>query len=246
MKMLHCPKCYAEIAEISRKCQYCSTDVMLTEDKSRLTFAKLICQRCNFGNPPEFRFCGKCGGKLMKVCTNCGFETLQEVIYCGRCGTKFPEFEGKEGLTTADTIQMHDPTLLQPLRGERATILVVDDEPYIAKLVQQNLELEGLTVVTAANGKEALDMIDKHRPNLIITDVMMPEMDGFELLRKIKQDPKMTGIQVIMLTVLDAFEDIRRSVVAGAFEYICKPFDPYELIWKTKKALGKYHRWEGT
>jgi len=105
-------------------------------------------------------------------------------------------------------------------------ILVVDDDPHITELVCVNLDAAGYDVVRAANGLEAMERIIAARPDLIIMDVMMPEMDGWELCKTIKDDPEMNGIRIIMLTARDTDRDrlIGRGIF-GADEYVTKPFD---------------------
>jgi CheY-like chemotaxis protein len=109
------------------------------------------------------------------------------------------------------------------------TVLVVDDEPNLLRLIDMNLRMAGLNVVTAGDGVEALKQVEAHYPDLILMDVMMPHMDGFETLRRLKSDPLNRDIPVIMLTVRSRDQDILQSVEMGAEFYINKPFDPTEL-----------------
>lgn len=115
-------------------------------------------------------------------------------------------------------------------------ILVVDDEPRIAEAVCMNLEVEGFQISTASNGYEALVKLTKEIPDLVILDVMMPEMDGFETLRKIRE---VSNIPVIMLTVLGQEVDKVRGLDLGADDYITKPFSPVELVSRVKAALRR-------
>jgi two-component system KDP operon response regulator KdpE len=116
------------------------------------------------------------------------------------------------------------------------TILVVDDEPRIAEAVSMNLELESYQVSCASNGQEALLKITAELPDLIILDVMMPDMDGFETLRRIRE---LSNVPVIMLTVKGAETDKVRGLDLGADDYITKPFSPKELVSRVKAALRR-------
>lgn len=112
-----------------------------------------------------------------------------------------------------------------------ASILVVDDEPDIRELVRINLELDGHSVITASNGSEALDFAVGEHPDLVVLDVMMPGMDGWEVLASMKAapDPLVAEIPVVMLTARDDQLDRIRSGIEGALRYLTKPFSPGEL-----------------
>lgn len=117
------------------------------------------------------------------------------------------------------------------------TILVIDDEPGIIEIVEANLEGDGFKVVSASNGKEGLEKLKSEKPELVVLDVMMPEMDGWEVLRRIEQDDEVAGIPVIMLTAKAADEDYIHGLEEGAVEYITKPFYPQELVNRIKITL---------
>lgn len=117
------------------------------------------------------------------------------------------------------------------------TVLVVDDEPRLVDVVRMNLEVEGYRVVEAANGNEALDRLKEDLPDLVILDVMMPELDGFETLRRIRA---ISNIPVIMLTVRNEESDRIRGLEIGADDYISKsPFSPRELLTRVKALLRR-------
>ncbi len=116
------------------------------------------------------------------------------------------------------------------------TILVVDDEPRIAEAVSMNLELEGYQVSCAVNGQDALQKVTDELPDLIILDVMMPEMDGFETLKRIRE---ISNVPVIMLTVKGGETDKVRGLDLGADDYITKPFGSRELVSRVKAALRR-------
>lgn len=119
---------------------------------------------------------------------------------------------------------------------EKKLILVVDDEPRIVRFVQMNLELEGYQVSTASSGLEAIDKVRREIPNLVILDIMMPEMDGYETLERIRQ---VSNVPVIMLTVKAEEEDKVRGLEFGADDYVTKPFSPRELMSRVKAALRR-------
>lgn len=116
------------------------------------------------------------------------------------------------------------------------TILVVDDEKRLVGFVRMNLELEGCRVIDASNGLEALDKVRDYIPDLVLLDVMMPEMDGFEALKLIRE---VSNVPVIMLTVKDDEDDLIKGLELGADDYITKPFSPRELVSRMKAVLRR-------
>ena len=116
-------------------------------------------------------------------------------------------------------------------------ILVTDDEPNIVRLIQVNLERQGFQAETANNGAQALEKIRANRPDLLVSDVMMPEMDGFELLSNIRRDPALEDLPVIMLTAKAQDRDVLEGYTRGADMYLTKPFNPIELVTFAKRLL---------
>lgn len=110
------------------------------------------------------------------------------------------------------------------------TVLIVDDVPTNVMLVQAILKREGYTLLTANSGKKALEMTDAHNPNLILLDIMMPEMDGFEVLQRLKENPKTNHIPVIIMSALSDMQSVVRGYQLGAVEYVTKPFQREELV----------------
>ena len=121
-------------------------------------------------------------------------------------------------------------------------ILVVDDEPDICEIVQVNLEGAGYRVSVAHDGLEGLVRARAERPDLIILDVLMPELSGWEVLRQIESDPLLAGTPVIMLTCRSEDADILRGLEEGAVEYITKPFYPEDVVASAKLLLGIFDR----
>ena len=115
-------------------------------------------------------------------------------------------------------------------------ILVVDDEPRMIRFIQMNLELEGYEVIQASNGLEALNQVRDNLPDLVILDVMMPNMDGFETLRLLRE---VSPVPVIMLTVKADEEDKVKGLELGADDYVTKPFSPRELSSRVKSVLRR-------
>src|SRR5258707_11309111 len=116
------------------------------------------------------------------------------------------------------------------------TILIVDDEPRIRDFVCMNLELEHYRVLEACNGLEALEQLRENLPDLVVLDVMMPEMDGFETLRSIRE---VSTVPVIMLTVRQNEQDKIHGLDLGADDYIAKPFSPRELLSRIHALLRR-------
>lgn len=121
-------------------------------------------------------------------------------------------------------------------RKQDKTILVVDDEPHIVEAVSMNLEVEGFQVSIASDGYAALDKITEEIPDLVILDVMMPEMDGFETLKRIRE---VSNVPVILLTVKGEETDKVKGLDLGADDYVTKPFSPKELVSRVKAALRR-------
>ncbi len=114
-------------------------------------------------------------------------------------------------------------------------VLVCDDERHIVRLIQVNLEREGYKVVTAYDGKEGLEKVQSEKPDLMVLDVMMPYMDGFEVLKTLRRDSATADLPVIMLTAKAQDKDVFEGYTYGADMYLTKPFNPRELIAFVKR-----------
>lgn len=119
-----------------------------------------------------------------------------------------------------------------------ARILIADDDPLLRALLQHKLTAEGHDVIAAPNGGEALASVRDHAPDLVVLDAMMPVMDGFEVLRRLKADPETSNTPVIMLTALKREQDIVGGLQLGAADYLAKPFIPDELVQRIKRILS--------
>ncbi len=118
-------------------------------------------------------------------------------------------------------------------------ILVVEDVEDHLEIVKLILEQHNYSIITAANGKEGLLSAQKNKPMLILLDVMLPEMNGYEVCKAIRADESIKATPVIMLSVRSNPEDVEAGYASGANEYMTKPFNLEELIKKVKKHLGE-------
>lgn len=118
-------------------------------------------------------------------------------------------------------------------------LLVVDDDPFIARLLEIELAAAGFRVRVANDGQQALEMVREDVPDLILTDVMMPHIDGFELTRQLRQDPRTQNISVIILTARGLSADKLEGFAIGADDYIVKPFDTPELLARVRGVLRR-------
>ena len=119
-----------------------------------------------------------------------------------------------------------------------AHILVVEDDHNILRQIEFNLQSHGYTVSTATTGVEALRLMMRERPDLLITDVMMPEMDGYELVAGVRSDPGLAEVPVIMLTARTEETDMVQGYTSGTDLYLTKPFNPTELLAFVQRILG--------
>ena len=118
-------------------------------------------------------------------------------------------------------------------------ILIVEDDKHISKLVKYNLEKAGFDCTVTVTGEDALEVLDRDSIDLIILDIMLPKMDGFETCRHIKQDKKLAGVPIIMLTAKGEEVDKVVGFELGADDYVVKPFSPRELILRVKAILKR-------
>ena len=125
---------------------------------------------------------------------------------------------------------------------ESGTLLLVDDDPNLILLVTDYLKFQGYEVLTAENGQEALDILETTLPDLIICDIMMPEMDGYSFVKKLREDPSKQWLPVIFLSAKGQSSDRVKGLEIGADVYIVKPFEPEELVAQVKSSLRQTNR----
>ncbi|MFP4133766.1 MAG: response regulator transcription factor [Halothece sp.] len=128
------------------------------------------------------------------------------------------------------------------LEQQPAKLLLIDDDPNLILLVQDYLDFQGYQVTTADNGKEALERLEEDIPDLIICDIMMPEMDGYELVERIREDSRISWIPVIFLSAKGQSTDRVRGLNIGADVYLIKPFEPEELVAQVESSLKQANR----
>ena len=141
--------------------------------------------------------------------------------------------------TTPDTTGSHKPSLdpdaVVPL--DDATILLVDDNLQNLELMQAYLDDLPSRVVTAADGVEAMEAVDREKPDLILLDVMMPRMSGFEVCQKLKANPQTREVIIVMVTALNEVPDYERAVESGTDDFLSKPVNKLELLTRVKSLL---------
>jgi DNA-binding response OmpR family regulator len=119
------------------------------------------------------------------------------------------------------------------------TILVADDEEDLRELVSYRLSRSGYEVVEAVDGQEALELATERTPDLMVLDVMMPRLDGYELTRRVREEDSLRSVPVILLTARSQETDVSRGFEVGADDYLKKPFNPDELVARVRAVLGR-------
>ncbi|WP_299485914.1 response regulator transcription factor [Acaryochloris sp. IP29b_bin.137] len=128
------------------------------------------------------------------------------------------------------------------ITAEQNQLLLIDDDPNLILLVKDYLELRGYEVTTAKNGREALRVLEKSIPNLIICDVMMPEMDGYAFVKRVRDNPQTSYLPVLFLSAKGQIQDRVTGLNTGADVYMIKPFEPDELVAQIEASLKQASR----
>jgi len=123
----------------------------------------------------------------------------------------------------------------------QSTVLIVDDNPQNVELLQAFLESLPVKLVTAIDGIDALDKVAAHNPDLILLDVMMPRMSGFQVCRRLKNDPATRDIQILMVTALNELGDIEQASECGTDDFVSKPVNKFELLTRVRSLLRVRH-----
>ena len=116
-------------------------------------------------------------------------------------------------------------------------VLVVDDDPVIVRLLEVNFEMEGFQVVTAVDGQDGVDKARSEQPDVVVSDVMMPKLNGLELTAALRADDSTKHIPIVLLSAKAQVDDVRAGLEAGADDYVTKPFEPLDLIDRVTKLL---------
>ncbi len=116
-------------------------------------------------------------------------------------------------------------------------ILVVDDEPELLQLLRYVLEAAGFSVVVASDGRQALEQVQKEHPDLVLCDVVMPELNGFETVQALRRNPETRFLPILMLSARGQAQDVQRALDAGADGYVTKPFSYRELVAEIKRRV---------
>lgn len=119
------------------------------------------------------------------------------------------------------------------------TVLVVEDDPVILRLLEVNFELEGFTVLLARGGAEGVEVARAGKPDVVLTDIMMPKTSGLELLAALRADPATQSIPVILLSAKAQTGDLESGLDAGADDYVTKPFEPLDLVDRVNALLSR-------
>jgi two-component system, OmpR family, alkaline phosphatase synthesis response regulator PhoP len=122
-----------------------------------------------------------------------------------------------------------------------STVMIVDDNAQNTELLAAFLESLPVKIVTASDGVDALDKVAQHNPDLILLDIMMPRMSGFQVCRKLKSDPKTRDIQILMVTALNELGDIEQASECGTDDFVSKPVNKFELLTRVKSLLRVRH-----
>jgi DNA-binding NarL/FixJ family response regulator len=125
---------------------------------------------------------------------------------------------------------------------EHKRLLLIDDDPNLILLVKDYLEFRGYEVITAENGREALEVLDQDIPDMIICDVMMPEMDGYAFVNHVRQEERTSWLPVLFLSAKGQSQDRVKGLNTGADVYMVKPFEPEELVAQVEASLKQVYR----
>src|SRR6478609_9845749 len=142
--------------------------------------------------------------------------------------------------------QQDNPTANPASAGSEAflpqsTVLIVDDNPQNIELLQAFLESLPVKLISAIDGVDALEKVAQHNPDLILLDIMMPRMSGFQVCRKLKSDAKTKDIQILMVTALNELGDIEQANECGTDDFVSKPVNKLELLTRVKSLLRVRH-----
>jgi type IV pilus assembly protein PilB len=204
------------------------------------------CPTCRREVDDAFSICPHCSATLRLSCTGCNKPLSAEWVSCPYCGAPPPRARAAEAprelVAAAPAAERVAPQPLSRTTAARSyKALVVDDQADARNIVRMALERAklGLTVITAQDGPEALALLEVERPDLVILDISMPGMDGFEVCRRLRADLRTAFLPVLMLTAHDSAESIIRGFSVGTDDYVAKPFNREELIARVRRMLER-------
>jgi type IV pilus assembly protein PilB len=206
----------------------------------------MVCPECSRQISKEFLSCPFCGYTLTHICSNCNEKIDGSWSTCPYCATPTNASNSAVAQPAPATIPgpvvAAEPVAAPEASNGKTLVLVVDDEPTVRKIVSASLRKGPYEIIEAVNGKEALEKVHKQKPDLIITDVMMPEMNGYELCRKLRSTLQTGSIPIIMLTAKSDLESELEGLDAGADDYMAKPVEPLRVAMRVKAMLDRYNR----
>ncbi len=204
------------------------------------------CPACNQNIEDNYAVCPNCSEQLHNLCGGCGKPVDKDWLACPYCGdtqTLKPAPQGAVELPgTPETALARPVEAVQvPAVPRRYRALVIDDERDFRFLIESFLKRSGmpLDVETASNGKEALEMAERRPPDIVLLDIMMPDMDGFDVCKQLRANVRTAFIPILMLTALDDAVNRTRGFSVGTDDYIGKPFDRTELLARVKRVLTR-------
>ncbi|MFI5395865.1 MAG: ATPase, T2SS/T4P/T4SS family [Candidatus Binatia bacterium] len=216
------------------------------EEKKREEKPGASCPNCSRAVEEAFSLCPHCGTPLLCKCGGCGKQLQLEWQICPFCGAPTGRKE-----TTAPSAPSPQASVPPPVSAPRAPdgtsesrryrALVVDDTADFRRLISFTLERGGLSVSveTASNGREAIEKAQDNPPDFIVLDIMMPEMDGFEVCQRLRSDVRTAFVPILMLTALDDAANRARGFLAGTDDYIGKPFARAELLARVRRLIER-------
>lgn len=203
------------------------------------------CPTCQNEVEERFAVCPHCSTVLRATCSACGQTLNPTWTTCPHCGTRagaggMPK-AGVTGVTSIAPPAAGRQTPAPTAQPRTFKALVVDDDPDLRRIVRMTVERAGLglTVITAQDGTEALSLLDIERPDLVILDLAMPGLDGFEVCRRLRAEPRTQTVPVLMLTAKDNPESVTQGFQVGADDYVIKPFRREDFIARIRRMLER-------
>jgi len=194
---------------------------------------ELFCPECNNKISKEFSSCPYCGYKLMRACSKCKQPIESDWKACPYCGSE---------ATDADSQEISPVSRQADSSSRRLKLLTVDDDPNVRKIIQTTFRREPYEVIEAVDGKEGLEKAYKENPDLVIIDVMMPRMSGYDLCRQLRSNFNTGSIPIMMLTAKTDLDSEAVGLDAGADDYLTKPFEPQRLVMRVKSLLNRHQK----